>query len=274
MIIAATTESREAPLTFDTLVDSAYERVIVDRYLLDIDDARPVFLTFQKWVEKAKSYYTADSEASEYAKIVQDHATAYKHLAFFESDPANQSKMHKRRIDLLEDLRKLLNKTYYLHIVREILYELGIAYSNLLDIKLDTMNRDVPNPHGLKKINDLCTKCRTNLMEFISTYFQPRTETLSTNLDADELIPIAFAYFQIGRVWYKYITPDRSMQITHATNCLENYQKFVDLCSAHEEVGEKMKAEMGVSKEMIQLLPFKIQRLSEGAGAASPAKTP
>lgn len=256
------------PLTFGYAITSAYENVITDRYLLDMDDAKPVFIRFQKWIEKALRYYTAETEATEYAKIVQDHASGYKNLAFFESDLSNQAKMHKRRVDLLEALLALLNKLFYMNIVRELLYELGSAYSNILDIKLDLLNQSsVPNPNALKKINDLCTKILSNFQEYISTYYLAKTETLKPDLEADELIPIAFAYFQIARIYYKYVTPDKKMQASHIANCMENYQKFVAMCEKHKEVGDKMKAEIGVSKEMLILLPLKLKKIQEsGAG--------
>lgn len=262
------------PLTFGSKIDSAYENVIADRYLLDMDDARPVFLTTQKWIEKAKSYYTAETEASEYSKIIQDHALAYKHLAFFESDPSNQAKMHKRRIDLLEDLLKMLNKVFYMNIVREILYELGTAYSNILDIKLEAFEESQTsadgnvNPQTLKKINDLITKSRKYFNEFIATYYQGKTENFKPDLSVDELIPIAFAYFQVARISYKFITPDKQLQFNNLSTCLENYQKFIALCGTHKEIGEKMNAEVGVSKEMAQLLPLKLLRLKDSIGSS------
>lgn len=254
-------------LLFGSKVDSAFENVITDRYLLDIDDAKPVFLTTIKWIEKAKSYYAIDVEATEYSKIVQDHAMAYKHLAFFESDPSNQAKMHKRRVDLLEGLLEQLNKVFYMNIVRELLYELGTAYSNILDIKLEMFEQSqkesnvVINPNALKKINDLIIKSRNNFTEFISTYFVAKTQEFKPDLTVDELIPIAFSYFQVARISYKFITPDKHLQYKNLSTCLESYRKFVDLCSQKEEIGDKMKAEVGVSKEMIQLLPLKLQRV-------------
>lgn len=254
-------------LTFVPLVDpSPFESVITDRYLLDIDDATPVFLQLQKWVEKAKKYYAPDTEATEYSRIIQDHATAYKTLAFFEVNPSNQAKMYKRRADLLEALLKLLNKTYYLVIVREVHYELGITYSNMLDIKLDAleeiMRKQVPPPHALKKVNDLCTKSIKNFYSFIESYFVENTEELKKDLSHDDVIPIAYAYFQNGRLWYKFVTPDKLLQLQNANNCLKNYQSFVNVCEEYKTVGDEMRAEVSVSKEMISLIPLKIQKLS------------
>lgn len=245
---------------------SPYESVITERYLLDMDDVTPVFLQLQKWVEKAKGYYTSETEATEYSKIVQDHAMAYKIMVFFEFNPGNQAKMYKRRAKLLEGLLALLSKDHYLVIVREVYYELAMTYSNILDIKCDALNEkmkaQVPSPHALKKVNDLCTKSIKNFQSFVETYFATNTESLKKDLTPEELIPIAYAYFQMGRLWYKHVTPDKALQAQHANNCLRNYQAFVSVCEEHKEVDEELKGEVGVSKEMITLLPLKIQKLA------------
>ena len=66
--------------------------------------------------------------------------------------------MHKHRIDLLEDLAQLSNKVFYMNIVREVLYELGMAYTNILDIKLEAFEQGqkmpncVVNPFAFNKI--------------------------------------------------------------------------------------------------------------------------
>lgn len=255
----------ENELTFPSLENVMHIVDITDRYLLDIDDARPVFLATQKWIEAAKEYYTSETEASEYAKIVQDHALAYKHLAFFESDPGNQAKMHKRRADLLEALIELLNPTYYLAICREVYYELGLTYSNMLDIKLDVLEAAMktapPNPHALKKVNDLSKKSIAKFELYIESYCETNSDKLKAGLTHEDVVPIAYAYFQIGRLWYKLITPDKNMQIVNLTGSLKNYQKFVAICEEHTQVGDEMKGELGVSKEMVSLLPLKIQKL-------------
>lgn len=230
-----------------------------------MDDARPVFIATIRWIESAKEYYNAETEASEYAKIVQDHALTYKHLSFFEPDLSNQAKMHKRGADLLENLLQLLNQQYYLAICREALYELGLIYSNMLDIKWDLMDaatkNQPPNPHALKKINDLCKKGTTAFGDYIKTYCLPNSDKLKPDVTHEELVPIAYAHFQIARLWYKMFTPDRELQIFNLGESLRNYERFVQICEEHETVGDEMKGEVGVSKEMVSLLPMKIQKL-------------
>lgn len=261
-------------LSFQSLIETHHERDITDRYLLDVDDARPVFIATIRWIESAKEYYNAETEASEYAKIVQDHALAYKHLSFFEADLSNQAKMFKRGADLLEGLLQLLNQQYYLSICRESLYELGLIYSNMLDIKLDIMNgadkNQPPNPHALKKINDLCRKGITSFSKYVKTYCLPNSDKLQPEVTAEELVPIAYAHFQIARLWYKIITPDKQMQIVNLNECLNNYQRFVQICEENQSVSDEVKGEVGVSKEMLSLLPMKIQKLKMDVLASNP----
>lgn len=233
------------------------------------DDAKPVFLAVQNWLNRAKEYYAAETEASEYAKIVQDLAHAYKYLAFFESDESNQCKMHKRRADLLEELLELLNETYYMSTCRELWYELGLAYAAMLDIKQDLAERErtrsggALNPSAMNKINLLCHRSIGRFQNFVASYSDKQTLLLKPGLSDDEMEPILFAYFECGRLYYKLSTPDRAQQIANTRNSLKYYQLLVDGCEANKTHEKRLKAEYGVCKEMTMLLPLKIKKLIE-----------
>jgi len=47
-------------------------------YCLTFDDAKLVFHFVNEWLDVAKHYYKAETEATEYAKIIQDYAEAYQ----------------------------------------------------------------------------------------------------------------------------------------------------------------------------------------------------
>lgn len=101
------------PLNLDV-----YEQQVTDEFALTYDDAKRVFLDAQSYLNKAKEYYSLEHEASQYARIIQDYAALYKHLAFFVDDSATQAKLHKRRADQLEAVLGELNPTFYLNICR------------------------------------------------------------------------------------------------------------------------------------------------------------
>ena len=79
--------------------------------------------------------------------------------------------MHKRRIDHLESVLKELNPQYYLFVCRQLWYELGETYSDILDIKLQRLQAsdDRPTPHALRKVNHLIEQSIANFNKFLDS---------------------------------------------------------------------------------------------------------
>uniref|UniRef100_A0A182SPS0 KIF-binding protein n=1 Tax=Anopheles maculatus TaxID=74869 RepID=A0A182SPS0_9DIPT len=264
--------TREAPLTpvkkvnrFAGLDLAAYEGQVTDEFCLTFDDAKLVMLNSLSWLNKAKEYYTKETEASQYAKILQDVASLYKHLAFFEEDDGNQCKLYKRGADQLEEIVEILNATYYQTICREAWYELGLTYSNMLNVKLGQLDemqaKDRPTPHALNKINHLCEKSIRNFKKFIESYkIDLETLELPDTISEDEMQPILYAYFHIGRLYYRTITPDKRLKLKNTENSLFYYNRFVACCQ-DERMRPLFVQELGVCREIITLLPLKIEKL-------------
>lgn len=251
-------------LVFHDLDLTAKENEVTDKYLLTFDDAREVFLTCQNWLNKAKEYYSLESLASDYIKIVQDHSQALSHLAFFEDDEERQAKMHKKRINLLEDLLKEINPTYYMQYCRQLWYELGEIYTDLLNLKMEKLNssRERPTPHALKKINMLCDKSIENYEEFLKSLKDPKTGNLPPRLESDVIRPVVNAYVIIGRNTMKKIVLDKNLQLVNYTKSYESYKAAVDFCDQDENALEMMNEEVSLCREMLNILPIKIKMLS------------
>jgi hypothetical protein len=79
--------------------------------------------------------------------------------------------MHKRRIDHLESVLKELNPQYYLLACRQLWYELGETYSDILDFKLERlqMTDERPTPHALRKVNHLAEQSISKFNQFIDS---------------------------------------------------------------------------------------------------------
>lgn len=248
---------------FSKLDLSLYEREITDEFVLMFEDAKEVFLVAQSYLNKAKEYYSLENEASQHARIVQDYAHLFKHLAFFEEDSATQAKFHKRRADQLEGVLAQLNPTYYMNICRELMFELGLTYSDMLDIKCDQLKFNEVQPTALSKINALCHKAIKKFQEFEETYRDKRTNEVPQTLDVDELQVVACANFNLGRLYYKIITPDKRMQLDNTNSSYKHYMIFIDYCTKHPLIAERMKGELGVTRSMCELLPLKITKIKD-----------
>lgn len=239
---------------FTTLQLPPYE--VTDKYCLTFEDARQVYHFAMKWIERSKQYYNAQLEATEYAVIISDEADLYKVLAFFEEDPQIQCKYYKKRADLLEHIISLLNPTYYLMICRQAWYDAAMSYSTMMDTKMDILKAtEDPTPHQRKKINTLSEKAINHLKSLINSFNE------KSSIPDDEMHIYLCAHFYIGRLFYKVLTPDRKQQLKNLRNSYRYYEKFVLLCEENKEAGSRLKAEVGVCKEMLSLLPVKIENL-------------
>ncbi|KAI5642723.1 KIF1-binding protein [Phthorimaea operculella] len=249
-------------LIFPDLDVSKYENKIGDKFLLTYEDAREVFLACQSWLNKAKEYYKLETLASDYIELIQDSSQSYSYLAFFEEDDERRSKMHKRRVDMLEDLIKEINPTYYLQYCRQLWFELGEVYSDILNIKLDKLNKskERPTPHALKKINALCEKSIENYDHFLDSV-KDKNGKMPAKLEYDLIRPVISAYAFIGRNSMKRIAVDKAMQLIHVKKSLDSYQAVVDICKADKDAAMMMQEEYSLCDEMVKILPIKINKL-------------
>ncbi|CAK1600688.1 unnamed protein product [Parnassius mnemosyne] len=249
-------------LIFPNLDVRKYESKVTDKFLLTYQDAREVFLNCQTWLNKAKEYYKLESLASDYIELIQDSSQSYAYLAFFEEDDERRAKMHKRRIDMLEDLIKEINPTYYMQFCRQLWYELGEIYSDILNIKLDKLNKskEKPTPHSLNKINMLCEKSIENYDHFLDSV-KDKNGKMPQKLEYDLIRPVISTYAFIGRNSMKRIAVDKSIQLSNVKKSYDSYQAVVDICKNDEEAAAMMHEEFSLCQEMVNILPIKIKRL-------------
>lgn len=240
------------------------ENQLTDKYALDFNDARIIFLNAQTWLEEAKKYYTLENHASDHVQIVQDMSQLYKFLSFFEEDENRQSKMHKRRIDALEKIVKELNPQYYQTVCRQLWIELGEMYSDILDIKLERLQAsdERPTAQALTKINNLARNSIKNFQNFLDSLVDPNTHNMPDRFSEDVVRPALFSYFLLGRLHYKLITPDKHAQLENLRNSLNAYKSLISYCEKDPKAGELMSIELSVCKDFVNLLPLKIEKLT------------
>lgn len=237
---------------------------LTDKYALDFNDARVIFLNSQKWLDEAKKYYTLENHASDHVQVVQDVSQLFKYLCFFEEDEDRQSKMHKRRIDALEAIVTELNPQYYQTVCRQLWIELGEIYCDILDIKLERLqsSNDRPTAQALAKINSLARSSIKYFQNFLDSLVDPTTHNLPDKFSDDLVRPALFAYFLLGRLHYKLITPDKQAQLENLRNSLNAYKSLIGYCEKDAKAGELMSVELSVCKDFVSLLPLKIEKLT------------
>lgn len=118
---------------------------ITDTYVLNLNNAKTVFVNVLKWLNTAKSYFTVENDFVTYGRILLENFKAFKYLACFEHSKDNLIKIYKRQIEILEDAIKELHpkaKTKEeLQICKIIHFELGIAYSTFSSINTERLDK-------------------------------------------------------------------------------------------------------------------------------------
>nr|XP_033798839.1 KIF-binding protein [Geotrypetes seraphini] len=239
---------------------SAEEKVTCN-YPLDFEEARQIFLVGQNCVQEAKEYFQLDGHVTDHIEVLQDHSALFKVLAFFEEDYERRCKMHKRRVDMLEPVVKELSPQYYLLICRQLQFELAGTYYEMMDLKVAIGNKlEELDSHTIKKINTLA-QCSIKYYEIFLDSLKDMEKKFPEKLEEDVLRPAMVAKFHIARLYGKLITSDGKKQLENMQMSLEYYSFLVEYCKKHEDAIKAVETELELSKEMVELLPTKMERL-------------
>ncbi|CAN7985885.1 unnamed protein product, partial [Ixodes pacificus] len=240
---------------------AALEAVVTDKLVTNFDGAKPVFLMGQQWLTEAKDYYTLKSHTKHYIEIIQEMSKLYKELAFFEPAADRRCKMHKRRIDMLEDVLKEVNPKLYLNQCHLVMFELAQTYNEIMDIKFSSLPAVVkPNSHAVKKINSLIDKAIHHYTSFLDTLRDTNNEY--PDKFADVLAqPALVAHFCVGALHSRKVVQDLREQIANLEMTKDNYEFVVNYCKKAPEHVPLVKEELEVMTKLLQLIPGMLQNL-------------
>ncbi|CAG05689.1 unnamed protein product, partial [Tetraodon nigroviridis] len=248
--------------TFDSI--ASLEEKVPCLFPLDFSEARAVFLVGQSHVKKAKEYFQMEGHVTDHVEILQDHSALFRTLAFFEEDLEARCKMHKRRIDMLEPVCNELNAQYYLMIRRQMMFELAETYDEMMNLKMIRANTQADtqslDKHSIKKINHLCSSAVKYFQMFLDS-LRSLDGKFPEKLEEDVLRPALVARFRMARLYSKLICSLPSAQLENLNESLDNYMWVTRYCEDHPEAAAAAETELELSQEMVELLPFKINRL-------------
>ncbi|XP_038600090.1 KIF-binding protein [Tachyglossus aculeatus] len=228
---------------------------------LDFEEAREVFLVGQNYVAEAKEYFQVDGHVTDHIEVVQDHSALFKALAFFEADYERRCKMHKRRVDMLEPLSAELNPRYYLLVVRQLQFELAETSYEMMDLKVALAERLAePAPRAVKKINALARAAIGYYQLFLDSLRGP-DRAFPERLEEDVLRPAMVARFHMARLYGKLIPGEGRRELENLQTSLAHYAALVDYCEKHPEAVPAVRTELELSREMVGLLPARMERL-------------
>ncbi|EZA59798.1 uncharacterized protein LOC105275039 isoform X2 [Ooceraea biroi] len=163
------------PLLF-TDFEETFEHItsdITDKLVTSVDDAEKLIAFGLRWFETAKDYFlnTQIPENMIFLEITSDVNIMLKCLTYYETDRSEQIKIHRQRIDLLENAGKAckalttkqeMNAFALTHI------RLMLAYSNLLDSLTEEMKTNNTSIKTMPEIKRLVSAMGNSKQIFIA----------------------------------------------------------------------------------------------------------
>ena len=205
-------KSSQKLVMFESLEVADLESAVSAELVENSEVAKAVFIFAQRKIEDSKQFYSLEEMASGYVEVMQDHSLLYKHLACFEAQVANKSKLHKRRVDILSATLAELNPQHYLSVCRQLVFELAETHAEMASLKIVQVS-DVPSVHAVEKINRLLTTSITHFQRFVETFRESSSGELPAHLEPEVLRPILSAQLACGRLYTQIISPSKADQV-------------------------------------------------------------
>jgi len=217
--------------------------------------------------------FPLDGACTEHVVAVQDMSRSYKSLVPFAASPNDVSKLHKRRIDLLEPVAQALNPQCFDWLCKELWYEVAEAYREMLDLKiaqLDSGAKNIPKT----KLMTLGSGATNAYAKFVDLFKPvPGDQSVKDHSKPQGITEPATrrwyltARFGLARCLAR--TPaaeedliSRKMPLAAS---LGEYKAIVDLMAdplhAFPKNGPNFDQELKICQEMVELLPAKMERL-------------
>ncbi|ELU13558.1 hypothetical protein CAPTEDRAFT_229238 [Capitella teleta] len=256
-------EDEQKRKSFFNLELTVYEEKITDQHLLVFADARKVFLIAQQWINSAEQFYTLDGHCTDHVELVQDHSKLYKLLAFFELNFGRQSKMQKRRVDMLKKILDEISPQFYMMIYRQVQFELAETYSEMLNNKMaiQEASNEPPTPQAIKKINALCQQSIDQFQAYLKSLDDQKTKAPPPKYAEEDERPVLIAHFCLGRLHSKFRVFDAKSKLQTLAKSLAEFSLICDYCERNPSATEKVKAEIELCKEMVTLLPAQMDKI-------------
>jgi len=134
--------------------------------------ARSYFKSGLAWLEQAARIYVLDGYVTDHLPLLQSMSSLYRHLAEFEPDAESKCKLHKRRLDLLEEGLLNLSPGHFLELYQQLTHEVAGAYSAMVDLKLALLDaRPAPQrADAVAKVNSLALKAIERYLRWIQSF--------------------------------------------------------------------------------------------------------
>lgn len=168
---------------------------------------------------------------------------------------------------MISEMVRELNSQHYLLVVRQLIYELAETYSTMMDIKMTIAEHSGGTPHLLQKVNFLIKQSIDQYEAYLNTLKERGKDELPEEFPDNDLRPALVAMFCIGRLYSKFITGNVRDKLDYMLKTKHYYEFIVNYCEKHPAGAKAVPAEFDICKEMVELIPVKMEKIRAEAGS-------
>lgn len=283
-VLGAELPPTDAPtLSFAHLSAKPVDAAPLDAAAMDYTAACAAFKAGHAALARALKFYVLDGHASDHVELLQQQSALYKCVAAFEPDEKKQLAMHSRRVALLGAVGGELNERVFHATCCQLAFELGEAYSEMLDLKMARVDAKAqldaayaPTKAERAKINGFATEGMRHFGSFVRLLNQllsgdphgkggsPPPPTAWGGDNAESLGPYLRAHFHYARLVGRFLDTEVEVAVGHMKASLDKYAFLAGYVAASREAAEQpdlFEQEREICVQMAELLPQKISQM-------------
>ncbi|CCW64323.1 unnamed protein product [Phytomonas sp. EM1] len=235
--------------------------------IVTLNDAREAFKAGEKALDDALKFHPFETSCTQNIQILQDKAKLHSYLSFFETNRSRKIAILQCQIDLLENIPDQLSFNAYPIVVRQLLYDLGSFYEDLINLrkKQKTNPKKGETPLTDLEYNALVNKCKGYYVRFCDTWKQPQTSVIPDVLDKDSRHPFFRSLLRLARVEINYAFSNAKEEFDAIGKTIEAYKKAIKFAEKNftdEDLRKSVEKEEHMAKEMVNLLMIKQHDMS------------
>ncbi|CAG9330047.1 unnamed protein product [Blepharisma stoltei] len=231
----------------------------------NLEEAKELFKLANTSLKQALEYFIIDGYVTEHIEMKRNISSLYKYLCYFDENEGRVIAMLQRRIEILEEYTKDLNRQAYSQLWQHLMNEISSVYLDIYDIKSSQLrgknkkNQEIYTKTNISALTSI--EKQVELLEFVQKF------ELNDESAKDVIQSSLNLMFGIARTYTKLDHPEIEIKISYMESCYRWYERIQNYLTEVSEgkYGEEIKdieEQMNICKEMCELMPIRISQIS------------
>ncbi|CAD8056516.1 unnamed protein product [Paramecium sonneborni] len=225
------------------------------------DEIKSLFRQANTLYKKAMSIFVLDGFVTEHIQMLSEISIMYKVIMSLETDPNNIIAFLEKRLDLLLPVFNTINPKAYQNTFEKLLVEVAEINNELYEFIVKFNEIDDFSGGKSKKLTDKMNKACLNTIQYYEKIVEQLKLLEEKQRDSAYYSSITTAYFNIAKAQSKYYSKDNKIKVSYLVNSLNQYKQLVQFINQQNQQNE-FQAVLQICKEMISILPSKIDRIN------------